>query len=141
MSAAIFNRGAPYATGTGTCSQAPLAPGDGAGRGNAQGAALAHASGNDKCHGANTSVRIDNDRLRAHCAQFNGVFAQQCERVSQAIWKALKKKKERKSKQVQATRSKFEAAILKTGSCRASSSSSAGLSWRVGREAGVSRQV
>lgn len=65
---------------------------------------------------------MDADLLQAHCAQFNGVFAKQCQRVSGAILSKLKKKKD---KRVKVTHAKFAAALSRSGVCKWTSSNAA----------------
>jgi len=115
MGAAFFNNGNPFGgraregvcanEGKGVeCSSAPVNIMDDQAEG-------------DKKRKARASV--DEDQMQAHCAQFNGVFAQQCHRISRAILSKLKKKRDKKTK---VTFAKFDMAVSTSGVCKWSGS-------------------
>ena len=120
MSAALFSEGSPFPSEDGTCRAIPPTEGSGVDGSGGRDGTVAVAGDEATCSGA--SVRVDGEHLREHCAQFSGVFAQQCARVSQAIVGALKKKKT--DKKTKATRAKFDAAIRRSGVCRGGGASS-----------------
>jgi len=120
MGAAIFNDGVPVGLGDGgagvcahgsrkdgTCRQQPepelqhLAAASEEAREDTPGAADAEVNAVEeggKSRGGGSAVSVDLERLQAHCVQFNGVFAHQCERVAAALWPKLKKKKDKRGK-------------------------------------------
>ena len=111
MGAAIFNDGVPVGLGDG---------GVGAREADAQGGAAAEVGAVEeggKSKGRKAAASVDHARLQAHCAQFSGVFAHQCERVVAALWPKLKQKSEKMGK---VTLAKFESAVTKSSVCKGS---------------------
>jgi len=131
MSAAIFDKGLPFGNADrnegacadgggedidGTCSEQPLLGAASSSDGSAGGRGSVTAGGvKPKGKGLEGRAGVDEARLTEHCAQFGGVFAHQCLRISQAILSKLKKKKH---KQKKTTRAKFDSAIIQSGVCK-----------------------
>jgi hypothetical protein len=118
MISTIFDNGVPFIHAVrdegdsgvskshdGTCRSLPRLEADAESQGE---------GGGDRVVNAGFQTTVGTDVFETHCAQFNGVFAQQCSRVSQALASNLKKKK--KGKVV--SRARLESAITKTGVCK-----------------------
>jgi hypothetical protein len=138
MGAAIFNDGVPVGLGDGgagacahgskdgKCRQPEPEPQQrqlgatsaGAREADArEGAAAEVGAAEEGGKGRRAAASVDHERLQAHCAQFSGVFAHQCERVVAALWPKLKRKNEKMGK---VTLAKFESAVTKSSVCKRS---------------------
>ena len=118
MISTIFDNGVPFVNSVGdqgdsciskdhdgTCRSLPRLESD---------AELQGDGGGDRVVNAGFPTTLGTDVFETHCAQFNGVFAQQCSRVSLALASKLKKKKKGKA----VSRARLESAITKSGVCK-----------------------